>query len=40
MELLLHWDQVLGEMKDKFYGADERPARCRGLLTVCDNKMA
>ena len=31
MELILRWDvcdQVLDEMKDKCYGADERPARC------------
>ena len=39
MELILRWDvcdQVLGKMKDKCYGADERPARLRpsGRLTV------
>ena len=39
MGLLLHWDvcdKVLGKMKDKCYGADERPARLRpsGRLTV------
>ena len=31
MELILSWDvcdQVLDEMKDKCYGADERPACC------------
>ena len=36
MELILRWDvcdQVLDKMKDKCYGADERPAR-RGRLTV------
>ena len=36
MELILCWDvcdQVLDEMKDKSYGADERPAH-RGLLIV------
>ena len=36
MVLILRWnmcDQVLVEMKDKCYGADERPAH-RGQLTV------